>query len=426
MNGALKRTVGLPGAVLLGLGSILGTGAFVGLGLAVGVSGSLAPYALLLAGLLAGCNALSSAQLAAAHPVSGGTYAYGRRYLNPTSGFIAGSCFLLAKSASAAAAGLGLVAYLLPILRPNLGLDGVSENALAAGFILIFTALVALGLRRANAVNTVLVFITVFAIIALINVSFLSDVEPTYPSHVTTTPYAFAQSVALLFVAFTGYGRIATLGEEVMAPHVTIPLAILITIGVSTLLYFGLMWSGLHVLGAEGFAAVTGTTQNPLLGIAQAVNHTPLVILISIAAATAMAGVTLNLLLGLSRVVLAMGRAGDLPGALAVLTRKQEPVRAVWLVGIAIAAIALFGGIKAVWSFSAFTVLIYYAITNLCALRLPPEDRLYPRLLSWLGLAGCAGLSLFLDWRVMALGSALILLALVLRWGIKGKLTASG
>ena len=117
MTATLKRTVGLPGAVLLGLGSILGTGAFVGLGLAVGISGALTPYALLLAGFLAACNAMSSAQLAAAHPVSGGTYAYGYRFLSPSAGFTAGTCFMLAKSASAAAAGLGLAAYLAPGLN---------------------------------------------------------------------------------------------------------------------------------------------------------------------------------------------------------------------------------------------------------------------------------------------------------------------
>lgn len=420
MNTALKRTVGLPGAVLLGLGSILGTGAFVGLGLAVGVSGSLAPYALLLAGLLAGCNALSSAQLAAAHPVSGGTYAYGRKYLNPTSGFIAGSCFLLAKSASAAAAGLGLVAY----LAPSLGLASLSPNLLAAGAILLITALVALGLRRANVVNTVLVSVTLIAVLALIFFSFGTSTIAVSVNGVSPTPHAFAQSVALLFVAFTGYGRIATLGEEVTAPRVTIPRAIIATIAISTALYFGLMLSGLHVVGADAFSSITRETQNPLLGVAEAIAEKPLILLVSIAAATAMAGVTLNLLLGLSRVVLAMGRAGDLPRAVSHLSPAQEPVRAVWLVGVAIALIALFGGIGAVWSFSAFTVLIYYAITNTCALRLPRKDRLYPRVISWLGLTGCAGLSVFLDWRVMVVGSALLLAALGLRWMIIGKLTS--
>jgi len=411
LSGTLKRTVGLPGAVLLGLGSILGTGAFVGLGLAVGISATLAPIALLFAGLLAGCNAMSSAQLAAAHPVSGGTYAYGYKYLSPSAGFTAGTCFLLAKSASAAAAGLGLAAYLLP----QIGLVALPNNMVGAGLILLITAFVALGLRRANLLNTVLVTVTLVALIWLCLSATMTIEPPRDASLRTVTPPAFLESIALLFVAFTGYGRIATLGEEVTNPRRTIPKAILATIFISTALYFALMLSGLNVLGAVGFADATQETQAPLRAVADELKRSPLILAVSIAAATAMAGVALNLLLGLSRVVLAMGRQGDLPKSLSQLNRSSEPIRAVWLVGVAIALIALFGGLKLVWSFSAFTVLVYYSLTNLSALRLPKEDRLYPRLFSWIGLMGCAGLSVFVDWRVIILGSVLIALALGLR-----------
>jgi len=405
MTATLKRTVGLPGAVLLGLGSILGTGAFVGLGLAVGLSGALTPYALLFAGLLAACNAMSSAQLAAAHPVSGGTYAYGYRFLSPTAGFTAGTCFMLAKSASAAAAGLGLAAYLTP---------GIYQNWLGAGLILIITALVALGLRRANIVNTILVGLTLFGLIWLAGAGFIKGNAETQ-STLSTTPPDFLESIALLFVAFTGYGRIATLGEEVRRPRQTIPRAIIATIFISTALYFLILLSGLNVLGPDQFSAATKTSQAPLRRTAEVLQSSPLILALSIAAATAMAGVALNLLLGLSRVLLAMGRQGDAPKFLAQLNSKSEPVRAVWIVGISIAIITAFGGLKLVWSFSAFTVLVYYAITNLCALRLAPPDRLYPRLISWAGLIGCGGLAVFIDWRVILIGSTLLAFALTLR-----------
>lgn len=392
----LKRSLGLPGAVLLGLGSILGTGAFIGLALAVGISGALTPYALLLAGLLAGCNAMSSAQLAAAHPVAGGTYAYGYRFLSPTAGFTAGTCFMLAKSASAAAAGLGLAAYLAPQFNNNL---------LGAGLILTITALVALGLRRANIVNTALVVTTVIFLIWLA----MAGVSAETPSQITDqpiSPYAFLQATALLFVAFTGYGRIATLGEEVREPRKIIPRAIIATIFISTALYFAVLMSGLNVLGVGNFGL---TTHAPLRAVADHLGHSPLILAISIAAATAMAGVALNLVLGLSRVLLAMGRQGDAPRFFARLNTSSEPTRAIWMVGIAIALIAALGGLKLVWSFSAFTVLVYYAITNICALRLAPADQLYPRAISWLGLIGCAGLAVFVDLHVIIAGTAIIL-----------------
>lgn len=405
----LKRTVGLPGAVLLGLGSILGTGAFVGLGLAVGISGALTPYALLLAGLLAACNAMSSAQLAAAHPVSGGTYAYGYRFLSPLAGFTAGTCFMLAKSASAAAAGLGLAAYLFPQL---------GQNCIGAGLILATTALVAMGLRRANIVNTSLVVITLTALLWLSIAGLSADpaVDPRLAAiDRQITPSNFLQATALLFVAFTGYGRIATLGEEVRAPRQTIPRAIIVTILVSTALYFAVLLSGFNVLGIDAFGGEVLASQSPLRSIPETLNQRPLLLAITIAAATAMAGVALNLVLGLSRVLLAMGRQGDAPAFLAALSPASEPTRAIWTVGGVIAIIAALGGLKLVWSFSAFTVLVYYAITNICALRLAPKDRLYPRAISWLGLIGCGGLAVFVDWKVIVIGTSLILIAIGLR-----------
>ncbi|MEM1060911.1 MAG: amino acid permease, partial [Planctomycetota bacterium] len=106
--GELKRELGLWGAVLLGLGSILGTGAFVTVPMIGFAAGPAALPAVLIAGLLAGCNGLSSARLAGRHPVSGGTYEYGHLTLNAMTGFAAGAMFLAAKSASCATAALGL------------------------------------------------------------------------------------------------------------------------------------------------------------------------------------------------------------------------------------------------------------------------------------------------------------------------------
>ena len=143
----LRRVVGLPGAVLLGLGSILGTGIFVSIGIAAGVAGGWVVPAVALAAIVAAFNGLSSAQLAASHPVSGGTYEYGYRYLNPLLGFLAGWMFLAAKSASAATAALGLSGYLLTALgHPGVG----GRVALAVSAVLLLTFLVAGGMRRSN------------------------------------------------------------------------------------------------------------------------------------------------------------------------------------------------------------------------------------------------------------------------------------
>lgn len=412
----LKRSLGLGGAILLGLGSILGTGVFASLGLAVGSASHWAILALGIAAILAAFNALSSAQLAANHPVSGGTYAYGYRYLNPQIGFVAGTAFLLAKSASAAAAAIGLVAY----TAQWLGLSDLPTNLFASAIILLMTALVASGLRRANLVNALLVGVT---LIALMSLGFLSlqapaaaqALEPWQP----LKPRSLLEASALLFVAFTGYGRIATLGEEVTAPRRTIPRAIIATLLVSTSLYALTLIAALWTLGPDLMAEATRATAAPLQTVAAHLQSRWLTPLIALAATAAMAGVLLNLILGLSRVAFAMGRKHDLPSKLGQVGRSGEPLFAIWAVGIFIALIAFFGGLATVWSFSAFTVLIYYAITNLAALQLSAKDRLYPQAISMVGLVVCLGLAVWIDPPVLLTGSALLTSALILRTLLK-------
>jgi APA family basic amino acid/polyamine antiporter len=216
-------------------------------------------------------------------------------------------------------------------------------------------------------------------------------------------------------VAFTGYGRIATLGEEVRSPRRTIPRAIILTLLVSTCLYLAILTGGLHVLGAAQFADATTRTAAPLQAVAARLGAPWLSLLVIVAAVTAMAGVLLNLILGLSRVVLAMGREGDLPRRLGQLDRSGQPLAASLCVGAVIAAMAAFGGLALVWSFSAFCVLIYYAITNLAALRLSADARLYHPIIPALGLVGCLGLSVWLQPLIILSATAILASALVLR-----------
>ena len=203
-----------------------------------------------------------------------------------------------------------------------------------------------------------------------------------------------------MFVAFTGYGRVATLGEEVAEPRRTIPRAIIATLVVTTLIYAGVAWVAL---------ANAGNEFDSLAAIAQSFSGSTLAKGLTVGAAIAMISVLLNLVLGLSRVVLAMGRRSDLPEATANIRENTGvPVIATIVVGIFIAGLAGLGDFKLTWSFSAFTVLVYYAITNLCAIRLKPEERLYPVWISYAGLIACLLLACFVEWRVMLAGLGLI------------------
>ncbi len=250
----LRREVGFWGAVLLGLGSILGTGVFVSIGLAAETAGSALIWSTLTAVTVATCIALNVAQLAASHPVSGGTYEYGYRYLNPTFGFAAGWTFLLAKGFSAAAASLGFAGY----LRALTGID-IPPRILAIGTTLILTALVWSGIKRSSTANALIVSVTLAVLVLFVIVGGIQGVSS--PSLVDPAPRGswrgYLEGAAFMYVAFAGYGRLSTLGEEIVDPKRTIPRAIITTLGISAALYVGVALVAINTAGAEfGRAAV--------------------------------------------------------------------------------------------------------------------------------------------------------------------------
>jgi APA family basic amino acid/polyamine antiporter len=383
----LRRVLGTPSAVLLGLGSIIGTGIFVSVATATAVAGTSVLIAVALGAVVAACNGLSSAQLAAAHPVSGGTYEYGYRYLGPWSGRIAGVAFVVAKSASAATAALGCAAYVLALAH---GDKRATQIELAIAIAVVLTLFVVGGMARSARLNTVMVGITLIGLGTFV-VAGLPHASTHNLAIAAPSARSIAHATALMFVAYTGYGRIATLGEEVRAPRTTIPRAIIITLVTTLALYVAVTATA---LGVGGVARLSGSA--PLETISADLMSPTVRYIVSIAAITAMLGVILNLLLGISRVVLAMARRRDLPHALASV-HAGSPRRAVIVTGVAIAALALIGSVKTTWTTSAFFVLVYYAITNLCALRQPPAERIFPRVIPALGLVTCAGLALFIS-----------------------------
>jgi len=415
MTEELKRAIKTPGAIMMGLGSIIGTGIFVSIAIATQVSGNGIIIAIVIAAILATFNGLSSAQLAAAHPVSGGTYEYGNRFLNTYFGFTAGWMFLIAKSASAATAVLGCVGYLSYAFDVGASHWGI----VAAGLILllIMTFLVSGGISRSNQANKYIVCITLVGLASLVVVSLFINGIPTRPIAYAVTDISISSILyasALMFVAYTGYGRIATLGEEVAEPRTTIPKAIILAMVFIVVLYLAVSLTALQIMGADSFGQTVDGEAAPLMMVAQALSVPVIGPVISVAAITAMLGVLLNLILGLSRVMLSMARRKDLPGLLAkVNADSKSPVNAVWATGIIIGLLVLSGDVVFTWSFSAFTVLIYYAITNLSAFVMPEGLRLYPRWIPAMGLFGCLFLAVWIEPQILVSGIALIVIGLL-------------
>jgi APA family basic amino acid/polyamine antiporter len=392
---------------MMGLGSIVGTGVFVSIGVAAGVAGTSVVLAVVLASAVATLNGLNSAQLAAAHPVSGGTYEYGYRYLSPRWGFTAGWVFLLAKSASAATAALGFAGYTLVLM----GGDASRPVLLALAAVVVLMGVVLAGIRRSNVVNIAVVSVSLLAL-AVFVVTGLPDVEADRFLPLVDGDFGvpgLLEATALMFVAYTGYGRIATLGEEVRTPAVTIPRAVIVTLIVAMVVYASTAIVAVGVAGSARLAAATGEASAPLEVLAEEFAGPGVSRLIAVGAITAMLGVLLNLILGLSRVLLAMGRRRDMPAALAKLDREgTTPGVAVVVVAVVIAGLVMIGDVKITWTFSAFTVLVYYAITNLAALRLPDDQRRFPKSVAWGGLTACAFLAWWVEPAVWMVGLAAI------------------
>lgn len=396
---------------MMGMGAMVGTGVFVSIGIAAGIAGPSAILAIALAALVAICNGLSSAQLAASHPVSGCTYEYGYRYLNPWLGFTASWMFLIAKSASAATAALGFAGYTLGAL--GFSQDYLVIPALAAVTVLTLVAL--RGIHQSSVTNIAIVSVTLLSLLFFVAAGLPSasgvNFTPFFdPSPDEAGPLgALFHAAALMFVAYTGYGRIATLGEEVRDPKRTIPKAIVLTMMVTMVLYIAVAAVGIGTAGADGLSGAAGTRAAPLVVATRQFTVPFSSRILAVGAVTAMLGVLLNLILGLSRVLLAMGRRRDMPGIFARLDEGgTAPYWAVLAVGAAIAGLVLIGNVKTTWSFSAFTVLIYYALTNAAALRLPAERRLYPAWVAGSGLLACLFLAFWVERQIWAIGLGLI------------------
>jgi APA family basic amino acid/polyamine antiporter len=412
MTHSLRRDLGLLDAVGIGFGAIVGAGIFVVTGVAAGIAGPALLVGLFLAAIAATANALSSAQLAATYPQAGGAYEYGYRTLHPFAGFAAGWLFLASKIAAAGTVALGLAGYLDALV------PGLSPRAVAVGAVVTFTALNYVGIKRSSRANLAFVGISLGALLLFVAAGApsvrLERLRPFAPFGWRGT----LESAALLFFAYTGYARIATLAEEVREPRRTIPRAIGITIGGAVLLYAAVAFVAVGTIGAEQMAA----TDAPLYAAAGAFASPAVATLVAVGGVTAMLGVILSQLLGLSRVAFAMARRGDLPAALGrVHARHQVPHVAVIAIGAAAALVAATGTLRGVASAASFTILVYYGIANLAALRMSRDTKLYPDAVPIVGLVGCAVLALALPRGVIAAGvttlaAGFVVRAVVHRW----------
>jgi basic amino acid/polyamine antiporter, APA family len=407
---ALRRDLGLLDAVAVGLGAIIGAGIFVVTGIAARVAGPAFLVALLLAGAAAACNALSSAQLAAAYPRSGGTYEYGYELLGPRFGFAAGWLFLASKLAAAGTVALGFGAYLAAIV------PGVDTRGAGVAAAVALTAANYFGIRKAGRLNAAIVLVSVAVLLAFVGAGLsafdTANLRPFAPAGLR----GILEAAGLLFFAYTGYARVATLGEEVRDPARTIPRAIIGALAIASVLYLAVSLVAVGAIGADAM----GRSTSPLQDAARGFRWPAMASVVAVGAASAMLGVLLSQVFAISRMLFAMARRGDLPGGLGhVHPRHAVPDAAVVTAGVIIVAVTLVGTLRWVVTAATFTILIYYAITNLAALRLPAGQQRYPRWIAVAGLLACIVLAAALRPAAIAGGIAMLAVGFGLRLAIR-------
>jgi APA family basic amino acid/polyamine antiporter len=379
----LARRLGLGDAVVIGLGSMLGAGVFSAFGPAAAVAGTGLLLGLVIAAVVAYCNAAASAQLAATYPTSGGTYVYGRERLGPWWGFVAGWGFVVGKTASCAAMALTFASYAVPG-------PWWLQRCVAVVGVLALAALNYRGITRTAQLTRILVACT-FVTLAVIVVATLLGAGGTgrlggWDSLVGSGWYAILQAAGLLFFAFAGYARVATLGEEVRDPARTIPRAIPLALGITVAVYLVVAVSVLLAAGPERLAEAAA----PLQAAVHSAGADAVAPVVRIGGTLASLGALLALIAGVGRTGLAMARNRDLPGWLAAVhPRYQVPHHAELALAVVVSLLVLTTDLRGVIGFSSFGVLVYYAVANVSAFTQPAARRRWPRALNVVGALGC-------------------------------------
>jgi basic amino acid/polyamine antiporter, APA family len=392
----LARRLGLTDAVLIGLGSMIGAGVFSAFAPAATAAGAGLLVGLAIAAAVAYGNATASAQLAAQYPVSGGTYVYGRERLGDWWGFLAGWGFVVGKTASCAAMALTFAAYAVPTAW---------QRPAAVAAVVALAAVNYRGITRTARLTRAIVTVVLLALTLAVVAGLAGGTPDTAGLFASASevpsPYEVLQSAGLLFFAFAGYARIATMGEEVRDPRRTIPRAVVTALLIAVTVYAAVAVTLLLVLGPSRLA----TSRAPLTDVVAVGGWAWAVPLVAVGGSTAALGALLALIAGVGRTTLAMARRADLPPWLAAVHPRYEvPHRAEVAVAVVVSVLVLTVDLRGAIGFSSFGVLVYYLIANLSAFTQPPEQRRFPRWLQVVGAAGCLLLVATLPWRAVLAG----------------------
>jgi basic amino acid/polyamine antiporter, APA family len=381
----LKCSIGLWSALAINVGAIIGGGIFVVTGIVAGYAGSALVVSMIISGVIAFLTAWSFAKLTAWQPVEGGVYEYGRQLVSPYAGFLAGWMWLVANTFTGAAVSLGF-AYYLTASFPNL-----PTGIVAAAMCLVFTGLNLVGAKESTRVNNVLVTVKLavlafFVAFGVFHVN-IGNFSPFVPLSTGVLYGTF-----FIFFAYGGFARVSVVAEEIKDAKRNVPRALLLSLGISMVVY---VLVGLVAVGLLGSVGLAGST-SPLSAAIGSTNNSLAVQIVAVGGLVATASVLLTAILGVSRMAYSMARRNDLPSTLARLhSRFLTPYWAILVSGLLMAVLVLFVDLTRVVAISTFALLFNYSITNIAAFKLKNGGG-WRRFVPLLGLVTCLMLLAFI------------------------------
>jgi APA family basic amino acid/polyamine antiporter len=409
----LKRTLGLFDATSISIGAIIGAGIFVVAGIAAGLAGSALIISMLIAGTISFLTALSFVELSAYLPREGGVYEFAYQLISPFTGFMTGWMWLVSNILTGAAVSLGFAYYFTAVFK------GLPSTFIAATVCIALTVLNYVGVRQSAVLNNLLVsakllILAFFVIFGLTSMN-IDNYTPFNPFSAGVFQGAF-----FIFFAYGGFARITVVAEEVKDPEKNVPRAILLSIIISTVVYILVGVVAVGLIGGEGLAA----SSSPLSEAIGTTGSRAAVLIVCVGGVIATASVLFTSILGVSRMTYAMARRNDLPHALEKLhTRFHAPYHSIWIIGLTMTLLVLLFDLRSVVAIGTFALLFYYSIGNIAALRLRPDVRRYPRIISALGLISCV---ILLAFAVLESPSTLIIGLVVLVAGTVYHLAGRG
>ena len=392
----LKRSLSLFDATAMALGAIIGAGIFVISGVASGLAGPAVVLSIIIAGTVSSFTAFSFVKLASKFTQEGGPYVYARFVISDFAGFITGWIWLFANVVAGATVSIGLASYVV-VLFPQLPLVPIAVSS-----VLVLTAFNIIGIKQSSIFNAILVLLKLSALSLFVIIGF-SHLNFSFYEHFAPNGVSGILSAsALIFFAYTGFGRPATAAEEIKDPTRTIPRSIVLSLVLSSIVY---ILVGIVSIGLVPYQQLANSGSPLSDAIFFGTRIQWLKVFVSFAAIVATVSVLLTTVIGVSRVSFAMARDSLLPKFLSKTHDKfATPYLAIFVSGAAIAVLPMISGLKETANVTNFGSLIAYALVNLCAIILIKRESIKKTarffaylIIPTLGLISCVSLLYFLS-----------------------------